>query len=94
LVSLVTERFSVSLMIESDNRGGLDVTVRSVDAGIALSSKSATVLMTAWREADSVVRARLENAGTGLTSYLQGNESLFALGESIGLKVSCEPRLE
>jgi len=90
----VTERFSVSLTIDSDNRGGLDVSVRPVGGGIALNTQAATVLLTAWREADSVVRARLEDARTGLTSYLQGNDSLFALGESIGLQLFPEPKIE
>ncbi|MGA8575375.1 MAG: hypothetical protein WB609_06750 [Candidatus Cybelea sp.] len=69
------------------------MTIRPLAAGVALRARSTTVLMTAWREGDSVVRARFDHIESGLTSYVQGNDSLIALGEKLGLMATREPSL-
>ncbi|MGB8519641.1 MAG: hypothetical protein WCD38_05700 [Candidatus Tumulicola sp.] len=81
----MSERFSLSLDIEDDGKGGLTVSIRPLDEAITLSVQRTTLLMTAWREADSLVRARVEHAGSGSTGYVQSNDSLFAIGRKIGL---------
>ena len=52
-----------------------------------LGTPGALVVVTMWAEGDGTVRARLRDAVSGATSYLQGNETMIALGDALGLSL-------
>lgn len=54
---------------------------------VRLSNAAAMVVVTMWAETDGTVRARLRDAASGATSYLQGNETMIELGNALGLSV-------
>jgi hypothetical protein len=70
----------------------LNVRVRSVDTGICLNAKRSTVVLTLWSESSDTVRGRLEHLTSGTTSYFQGNATLEAFANEIGLRGEPPPR--
>ncbi|MGC1758784.1 MAG: hypothetical protein WA742_05485 [Candidatus Cybelea sp.] len=83
----LSERFAVSVELESRQDGSLELHVRSMHGRVRLTGAAAMVVVTMWTEANGTVRARLRDAASGATSYLQGNETVIALGNALGLSL-------
>lgn len=81
-------RFAVSVDLESQHDGSLGLKVRPLEAGARLSGDVSTVIVTMWAEIDGTVRARLQHVPSGLTSYVQGNETIIAFGSALGLSIT------
>lgn len=83
----MSERFAVSVELESRHDGSLDLHIRAIQGRVRLGTPGALVVVTMWAEGDGTVRARLRDAVSGATSYLQGNETMIALGDALGLSL-------
>lgn len=84
---VVSTRFAVAVDFQGQRDGTLGLTVRSLE-GPHLSADAGTVIITIWAETDGTVRARLQHISTGVTSYLQGNDTIIALAAALGLSVA------
>jgi hypothetical protein len=85
--SLMSARFAVTIDLENRRDGCLGYMVRPLEAGVQLRGDVGTVIVTMWAEIDGTVRARLQHLPSGLTSYLQGNETIIAFGRALGLSI-------
>lgn len=83
----LSERFAVSVELEGRDDGSLELHVRSMQGRMRLTGAGALVVVTMWAEGDGTIRARLRDAESGATSYLQGNETMIALGNALGLSL-------
>jgi hypothetical protein len=76
------------ISVESRSDGALVAIVRAPEPNGSLQIEKATIELSIWQERDGIVRARLRDHEHGALCYVQGNESLFAFGDALGLKVS------
>lgn len=78
-------RYAVSVELETQRDGSLELHVRPVEGRRQLRADTAVVVVTMWVEGDGTVRARLRHVASGVTSYLQGNQTMIRLGRALGL---------
>jgi len=78
----------VSVELADNHDGSLELRVRATEDRVRLHTKSGTILVTMWAEADGTVRARFDDVETGATGYLQGNQTFVDFGGALGLEVS------
>ena len=80
-------RFAVSVALEGQGDGSLELHVRPMNGRMQVSGEGAVVVVTMWDEGDGTVRARLRDVASGTTSYLQGNETMIALSNALGISL-------
>jgi hypothetical protein len=81
-------RFAVSVELESQRDGSLELHVRSMEGRMRMNAEPSVVVVTMWDEGDGTVRARLRDVASGTTSYIQGNETMIQLGNALGLSLT------
>lgn len=74
--------------VEGRRDGSLEMHVRPMEGHTQLRADPAVVVVTMWTEGDGTVRARLRHIASGVTSYLQGNQTMIELGNALGLTLS------
>lgn len=75
------------LLVESTPAGSLAIEVWPLDAGERLTTKQASVTLSAWREGDDVIRASLKHDESGQVAYLQGGAPLLDFVRALGLRI-------
>ena len=70
---------------------GLQLIVAPVDEDRTLAAERAEVVVSLWREGETVVRGAIRHAGSGTVAYFQGSNALLKIAEALRIRLDATP---